>query len=640
MTHLSLGLEQKDLAHWFSIHQSTGRRIIISWANYFYCLLGSARIWIPRETIKAHLPPEFKDYPDTQKKRQKANSIDVEQKTRNKKESSTSSPSPIPTDRSERNSSATSDPSPSDQLSSLYPPPSPVNCSSQPCSPAKQPSLPRAPAKHPSQVKSSPVVSRPSSPSPTNPLDSHGDTSQEGATVRPLSLQDHSISRPQRSGSGARSQTLPRASSATRRSEETQGARGERGALVNMELLGLPNIGNTCFLNATLQCLLVLPSFSKEILRQEQLWSSSPFSNLLRCLSDVHRSGLPDSGANQASKADLMWKVKYSLSGYDLKYLGDTQQDAHELLVNMLCQLKEEGMILKTLGVNYTCPVSQLEFQLVSVRTCTSCGRESSTREDYNHLSLDFSSERTLLSSLALTFKREKVEFTCAGCKGLHASKVEQFHTLPLVLVLHLKRFGGPGGLEKLEAPLLFPSELRLSTFCGDTVPPLHSASPQALTNQTPNIQVSIPQTLDSQVSNPPGEAKDSALCCSDSNDQEPGKVLWTASVKQPVKSVNGYYQLTGVVSHLGGSANSGHYISDILNASGNWFCCNDSQVSMSNEATVLKTRAWSAYLLFYMFKYSRHLYSCVAIYVYCMYSKWFLSPFRAWEQEAPAHRA
>ncbi|XP_070964795.1 ubiquitin carboxyl-terminal hydrolase 37-like [Oncorhynchus clarkii lewisi] len=163
----------------------------------------------------------------------------------------------------------------------------------------------------------------------------------------------------------------------------------------------------------------------------------------------------------------------------------------------MLCQLKEEGMILKTLGVNYTCPVSQLEFQLVSVRTCTS-------------------SECTLLSSLALTFKGEKVEFTCAGCKGLHASKVEQFHTLPLVLVLHLKRFGGPGGLEKLEAPLLFPSELRLSNFCGDTVPPLHSASPQALTNQTPNIQVSIPQTLASQVPNPLGEAKDSAICCSE----------------------------------------------------------------------------------------------------------------------------
>jgi hypothetical protein len=66
MTHLSLGLKQKDLAHRFSIHQSTVSRIIISWANFLYCLLGSARIWIPKETIKTHLPPEFKDYPDTQ----------------------------------------------------------------------------------------------------------------------------------------------------------------------------------------------------------------------------------------------------------------------------------------------------------------------------------------------------------------------------------------------------------------------------------------------------------------------------------------------------------------------------------------------------------------------------------------------
>ncbi|XP_045076402.1 ubiquitin carboxyl-terminal hydrolase 37-like isoform X2 [Coregonus clupeaformis] len=362
------------------------------------------------------------------------------------------------------------------------------------------------------------MVSLPSSLSPTNLLDRHGHTSQDGATVRPLSLQDYFSPRPQRPISAAGSLTLPRASSATR---------------------GLPNIGNTCFLNATLQCLLVLPYFSKEILRQEQLWSSSPFSNLLRALSDVHRSGLPDSGANQASKAVLMWKVKCSLSGQDLKYLGDSQQDAHELLVNMLCQLKEEGMTLKMLGVSYTCPVSQLEFQLVSVRTCTSCGRESSTREDYNNLSLYFSPERTLLSSLALTFKGKKVEFRCEGCKGLQASKVEQFHTLPLVLVLHLKRFGGPGGLEKLEAPLLFPPELRLSDLCGDMVPTLHIASPQALTNQAPSIQVSIPQTktsqvsspqtLTSQVSSPPGQAKDSALCCSEAAASEVSEWLLPA---------------------------------------------------------------------------------------------------------------
>ncbi|XP_070964760.1 ubiquitin carboxyl-terminal hydrolase 37-like [Oncorhynchus clarkii lewisi] len=380
------------------------------------------------------------------------------------------------------------------------------------------------------------------------------------------SQKDHSSPRPQRSGSGARSQTLPRASSATRRSEETQGARGERGALVNMELLGLPNIGNTCFLNATLQCLLVLPSFSKEILRQEQLWSSSPFSNLLRCLSDVHRLGLPDSGANQASKADLMWKVKYSLSGYDLKYLGDTQQDAHELLVNMLCQLKEEGMILKTLGVNYTCPVSQLEFQLVSVRTCTSCGRESSTREDYNHLSLDFSSERTLLSSLALTFKVSTEKRLNSHVRAARASTPQRWSSSTHCLC----------------------SPPSVGTRCHPCTVPAHRPSPTR-----PPIS-RCPSTRPSPAKSP-------------THLERPKIVPSAVQKQQPVKSVIGYYQLTGVVSHLGGSANSGHYISDILNASGNWFCCNDSQVSMSNEVTVLRTRARSAYLLFYMFRAGEH---------------------------------
>jgi hypothetical protein len=61
----------------------------------------------------------------------------------------------------------------------------------------------------------------------------------------------------------------------------------------------------------------------------------------------VHRSGLPDSVANQASKADLMWKVKYSLSGYDLKYLGDTQQ-VTEALLSCVRVLFLQGFILSS----------------------------------------------------------------------------------------------------------------------------------------------------------------------------------------------------------------------------------------------------------------------------------------------------
>ncbi|CAB1340783.1 unnamed protein product [Coregonus sp. 'balchen'] len=56
LTHLALGLKDRDLGQHFHIHPSTvSRIIIITWANFLYTL-----------EVKANLPEEFKSYPDTQ----------------------------------------------------------------------------------------------------------------------------------------------------------------------------------------------------------------------------------------------------------------------------------------------------------------------------------------------------------------------------------------------------------------------------------------------------------------------------------------------------------------------------------------------------------------------------------------------
>ncbi|KAL7875098.1 hypothetical protein SRHO_G00060680 [Serrasalmus rhombeus] len=61
-------------------------------------------------------------------------------------------------------------------------------------------------------------------------------------------------------------------------------------------------------------------------------------------------------------------------------------------------------------------------------------------------------------------------------------------------------------------------------------------------------------------------------------------------------------YRLHGVVSHLGNSLDSGHYISDVAEGEGDsWLTFNDSEVSHMNESAVLKRRAKTAYLLFYV---------------------------------------
>ncbi|KAJ8002255.1 hypothetical protein DPEC_G00178000 [Dallia pectoralis] len=123
----------------------------------------------------------------------------------------------------------------------------------------------------------------------------------------------------------------------------------------------LPNIANSCFLIATLQCLLFLPMFFREILHQETLWRLCPFSNLLSSLAEVHLSCQPGSGANLASKVKSMWKVMYALMEQEVKYIGGNQQDAHEFLLDLLCQLKLEGRLLEDFVTGYICPVSHLD---------------------------------------------------------------------------------------------------------------------------------------------------------------------------------------------------------------------------------------------------------------------------------------
>ncbi|XP_033970202.1 uncharacterized protein LOC117469856 [Trematomus bernacchii] len=66
LMHLSVGLHLRDLAERFGIHRTTVSRIISTWTHFLYQLLGSQRLWIPREVVRAHLPPEFSAFPDTQ----------------------------------------------------------------------------------------------------------------------------------------------------------------------------------------------------------------------------------------------------------------------------------------------------------------------------------------------------------------------------------------------------------------------------------------------------------------------------------------------------------------------------------------------------------------------------------------------
>ena len=61
---LTAGLMEKDLSFRYHISPSTTSRIIRTWANYLYFVLGSLPIWPSREKIDHYMPDCFTDlYP-------------------------------------------------------------------------------------------------------------------------------------------------------------------------------------------------------------------------------------------------------------------------------------------------------------------------------------------------------------------------------------------------------------------------------------------------------------------------------------------------------------------------------------------------------------------------------------------------
>ncbi|KAL7825497.1 hypothetical protein SRHO_G00341930 [Serrasalmus rhombeus] len=213
---------------------------------------------------------------------------------------------------------------------------------------------------------------------------------------RPVVVQVHSDSHLQRQS------VFGRLLHVLRREQGLQRSTGEgRGhSLTNVCQLGFPNIGNTCFMNATLQCLLSLTCFWTPIIAQQASWMDTASSQMLRCLAELQQARLSSS---KKQKKQLLRALKSCLSARCPAFDGYDQEDAHEFLMLILLQLKEEGEALRTSCVSSICPVEHFEFQLKSVRTCTSCGLQVSRVEDFNHLSLNLRS--TLAHSLHAYFQ-------------------------------------------------------------------------------------------------------------------------------------------------------------------------------------------------------------------------------------------
>eukprot|EP00814_Leptocylindrus_danicus_P006475 CAMPEP_0116038990 /NCGR_PEP_ID=MMETSP0321-20121206/23221_1 /TAXON_ID=163516 /ORGANISM="Leptocylindrus danicus var. danicus, Strain B650" /LENGTH=789 /DNA_ID=CAMNT_0003517977 /DNA_START=182 /DNA_END=2548 /DNA_ORIENTATION=- len=346
----------------------------------------------------------------------------------------------------------------------------------------------------------------------------------------------------------------------------------ETGA--TMPMPGLRNLGNTCFMNATLQCLAYLPTFSQcaaEFQSRSKKGKNTIGQKMFLMLRSLIRKlhGIDGNSQQFVSPKAIAQSLSSLSSGKSSRFRLGRQEDAHEFLVHMLDAMKEgelcaAGIDSRKSGWRDRLPIPRLDETTMVHRIfggylrsqvqCTNCGYRSNTYDPFFDLDLEVSKKSAnSVSSAFEEFTRKETldkqnRWRCSGCKKyVCATKQLTVFRPPLTLCIQLKRFTftsfgggkgrnkhmfGRGGGGKISKSIHFPAQLSL---------PL----------------------------------SDKRTC---------------------------EYSLTGVTSHIGGSSSSGHYTAYVKKPSdgsdGRWFHMDDDHVTKVSEKIVLKDK--NAYILFY----------------------------------------
>ncbi|CAA7411020.1 unnamed protein product [Spirodela intermedia] len=312
----------------------------------------------------------------------------------------------------------------------------------------------------------------------------------------------------------------------------------------------LENLGNTCFLNAVLQCVahtvpllqsLQSPPHPYPCAGDRGTFSGEEPSFCSLCALRQHIDVCMHEDANVVKPCGFV----NNLSNISSSFSRYQQEDAHEFLHCLLDHLHTScldpppgdsaSLLQKTSLIKST-----FGGRLKSQVQCCDCGHRSDTYEPLLDLSLEIEDAGSLEEALESFTKVEKIEdpeikLTCEGCGG-RVSVEKQFtlEQVPPVIALHLKRFKSNGYFaDKIDKFVKYPTELDLRPF--------HS-NPKA-----------------------EGELR---------------------------------YDLYAAVMHQGCSSLYGHYYCFIRPSPDSWFIMDDEKVYRVNEENALTQ---NAYILFYM---------------------------------------
>ncbi|BFG24313.1 hypothetical protein CerSpe_105860 [Prunus speciosa] len=352
---------------------------------------------------------------------------------------------------------------------------------------------------------------------------------------------------------------------------------------------GLFNLGNTCYMNSTVQCLHSVPELKSALIKYSHSGRSNDVDQTSHMLTIATRDLFGELDKSVKAVAPMQfWMVlrkKYPQFG-QLHNNTFMQQDAEECWTQLLYTLSQS---LRSSGSSESPDTVKALFgvELVSRVHCVESGEESSETESVYSLKCHISHEvNHLHEGLKHALKSELEKNSPSLGRSAIYLKESRINGLPRYLTIQFVRFfwkRESNQKAKILRKVDYPLQLDIFDLCSDDLRKRLEAPRQTLRDEEgkklglkSNEKSSGSKDNDIKMSDVEGSSNGSGEASNPTPDEAAG-------------AMTGIYDLVSVLTHKGRSADSGHYVAWVKQESGKWIEYDDDNPIPQREEDITK---------------------------------------------------
>lgn len=367
----------------------------------------------------------------------------------------------------------------------------------------------------------------------------------------------------------------------------------EEEQIVNVgQSAGIFNLGNTCYLNSTLQCLHSVPELKAALQNYANLGRSNDLDQFSHLLTVATRDLFSELDRNVRPVAPLQFlsilRKKYPqfAQQHNGAYM---QQDAEECWTQLMYTLSQS---LKSSDSSEISSAVKTLFgiDLVSRIGCIESGEESSETESVYALKCHISQEvNHLHEGLKCGLKSELEKASPVLGRSAIFTKESCISDLPRYLTVQFVRFfwkRETNQKAKILRKVDYPLELDVYDLCSEELRQKLQPPRQILReaeNAKLGLKVQEKSTHENDV-----KTRNPEVATANSGESSNATSVEEASYEKKTQ-LTGIYDLVAVLTHKGRSADSGHYVAWVKQENGKWVQYDDDNPISQREEDITK---------------------------------------------------